>query len=145
MSWLIRKETDAGKDWRQEKETTEDEMVGYHHWLNWHEFEQALEDGKRQGSLVCCSPWSRTQLSNWTDLKAKPYSGDAVHRAETSEDTRERVAFYKPRREDSEDTKLMDTLILNSQPQYCQKIHFCCLSHQFVVTLLCVHAAKSLL
>jgi len=36
---------------------TEDEMVGWHHQLNEHEFEQALRDGKRQGSLVCCSPW----------------------------------------------------------------------------------------
>ena len=36
---------------------TEDEMVGWHHWLNGHEFEQILGDGERQGSLVCCSPW----------------------------------------------------------------------------------------
>ena len=45
-SWLIRKDPDAGKDWRQEeKGMTEDEMVGWHHWLNGHEFEQALGDG----------------------------------------------------------------------------------------------------
>ena len=57
-SWLIRKDPDAGKDWRQkEKGTTEDEMVGWHHQLNGHEFEQALGDGKGQGSLVCCNPW----------------------------------------------------------------------------------------
>ena len=57
-SWLIRKDPDAGKDWRQEeKETTEDEMVGWHHWLNGHEFEQALGVGEGQGSLMCCSPW----------------------------------------------------------------------------------------
>ena len=44
-SWLIRKDPDAGKDWRQEeKGTTEDEMVGWHHWLDGHEFEQALGD-----------------------------------------------------------------------------------------------------
>ena len=53
---LIRKNTDAGKDWRQEKGMTEDEMVGWHHWLNGHEFEQAPGDGEGQGSLVCCSP-----------------------------------------------------------------------------------------
>ena len=63
-------DSDAGKDWRQEeKGTTEDEMVGGHHWLNGHEFEQALGDGEKQGSLACCSPWGHkesTWLSNWT-------------------------------------------------------------------------------
>ena len=62
-SWLIRKGPDAGKDWRQEeKGKTEDEMVGRHHRLNGHEFEQALEDGEGQGSLVCCSPWGCKEL-----------------------------------------------------------------------------------
>ena len=57
-SWLIGKDPDAGKDWRQEeKGMTEDEMVGWHHRLNGHEFEQALEDSEGWGSLVCCSPW----------------------------------------------------------------------------------------
>ena len=56
-SWLIRKDPDAGKDWRPEKGMTEDEMVGWHHQLNGHEFEQALGVGVGQGSLVCCSPW----------------------------------------------------------------------------------------
>jgi len=52
------KDSDARKDWRQEeKETTEDEMVGWHHQLSGYEFEQAPEDGKGQGSLACCSPW----------------------------------------------------------------------------------------
>ena len=54
-SRLIRRD-DAGKDWRQ-KRTTEDEMVGWHHRLNGHEFEQVLRDSEGQGSLVCCSPW----------------------------------------------------------------------------------------
>ena len=70
-NWLIRKDPDAGKDWRQEdKGTTEDEMVGWHHWLNGHEFEQAQGIGDGQGGLMCCSPWghSQTQLSNWTEL-----------------------------------------------------------------------------
>ena len=54
---------DAGKDWRQEeKGMTEDEMVGWHHWLNGHEFEQALEDGEGQGSLACCSSWDHKEL-----------------------------------------------------------------------------------
>ena len=58
-NWLTGKDPDAGKDWRQEeKGTTEDEMVGWHHWLNGHESEQApgVDDG--QGSLACCSSWS---------------------------------------------------------------------------------------
>ena len=57
-SQLIRKDPDAGKDWRQEKKgTTEDEIVGWHHQLNGHEFEQAPKVGDGQGSLACCSPW----------------------------------------------------------------------------------------
>ena len=59
-NWLIRKDPDAGKDWRQEeKGTIEDEMVGWHQQLNGHEFEQALGDGDGQGGLACCSPSSR--------------------------------------------------------------------------------------
>ena len=54
---LIGIDPDAGKDWRQvEKGVTEDEMVGWHHQLNGHEFEQAAGDGKGPGSLACCSP-----------------------------------------------------------------------------------------
>ena len=56
-SWLIGKDPDTGKDWRQEeKETTEDEMVRWHHQLNGHEFKQTPGDDEGQGSLVCCSP-----------------------------------------------------------------------------------------
>ena len=56
-NWLTGKDPDAGKDWRQEeKGTAEDEMVGWHHWLNGHEFEQAPGVGDGQGSLACCSP-----------------------------------------------------------------------------------------
>ena len=56
-SWLIGKDPDAGKDWRQEeKGKTENEMVWWHHWLNAHEFEQALGDGEGQGSQVCYIP-----------------------------------------------------------------------------------------
>ena len=60
--WLIGKDPDAGKDWRQdEKEMTEDEMVGWHHQLDGHEFEQALGVGDGQGSLVCCNPWGHKE------------------------------------------------------------------------------------
>ena len=66
-SWLISKDPDAGKDWGQkEKQMTEDEMVGWHHRLNGHEFEQALGDGERQGSLAFCNPW-RCKESNMTE------------------------------------------------------------------------------
>ena len=71
-NWLIGKEPDAGKDWRQEeKGTTEDEMVGWHHRFYGHEFEQALGVGDGQGRLVCCSPWGPkcwTWPSDWTVL-----------------------------------------------------------------------------
>ena len=61
-SRLIWKYPDAGKDWKyEEKGVTEDEMVGWDHRLNGHEFEQALGDGEGQGSLVCCTPWSRKE------------------------------------------------------------------------------------
>ena len=57
-SWLIRKDPDAEKYWKQEeKGMTEDKMVVWHHWLNGHDFEQALVDGEGQRSLACCSPW----------------------------------------------------------------------------------------
>ena len=56
-NWLLRKDPDAGKDGRQENGTTKDEMVGWHHWLDGHEYEQAPGDGDGQGGLVCCSPW----------------------------------------------------------------------------------------
>ena len=57
-NWLIWKDPDAGKDWRQEeKGMAENEMVGWHHWVNGHEFEQAPGVADGQGSLACCSPW----------------------------------------------------------------------------------------
>ena len=73
-SWLLRKDPDAGKDWRQEeKGMTKDEMAEWHHRLNAHEFEQAHDDGEGQGSLACCSPWGHkefdmTEQLNWTEL-----------------------------------------------------------------------------
>ena len=77
-SWVIRKDSDAGKDWRrEEKGTTEDEMTGRHHRFHGHEFEQALRVGVGQGSPECCSPWGckvsdMTEQLNWTNsLKLK--------------------------------------------------------------------------
>ena len=72
---LIGKDPDAGKDWKQEKGTTEDEIVGWHHQLNRHEFEQDLGVGDGQGSLACCSLWGHkesdmTEQLNWAELNA---------------------------------------------------------------------------
>ena len=66
--WLIWKDPDAGKDWRQEeKGLTEDEMVGWHHWLYGYEFKQAPGVGDGPGSLACCYPLEATEL-NWSPL-----------------------------------------------------------------------------
>jgi len=71
-NWLIWKHPDAGKDWRQEeKGTIEDEMVGWHHWLNGHEFEEALGVGDGKGGLhaaVHGVAKSWTRLNNWTEM-----------------------------------------------------------------------------
>ena len=57
-SWLIEKDPDAGRDWRQEKKgMTEDEMAGWYHWLSGHEFEQTQRESEGHGSLACCSSW----------------------------------------------------------------------------------------
>ena len=66
-SWLIEKDPDAGKNRRQEKGTTRDEMVGCHHQLNGHDLEQAPRDGEGQGGLACCSPSGCKRVGyNWT-------------------------------------------------------------------------------
>ena len=65
-NWLIRRDPDTGKDsgW-EEKGMTEDEMVGWHHWLNGREFESTLGIGDRQGGLVCCNLWGRRVRHDW--------------------------------------------------------------------------------
>ena len=69
-SCLIGKDPDAGKHRGQEqKGSTEDKMVGWHHRLNGHEFEQAPGDSEEQGSLVCCSPWGCKELEKIEQLK----------------------------------------------------------------------------
>ena len=83
-SWLTGKDPDVGKDWgKGKKEATEYEMVGWHHWLNGHEFEQTQGDGEGQGSLACCSPQGQKESDtteqlnnhqhfyNWSKLQAK--------------------------------------------------------------------------
>ena len=86
-SWLIWKEPGAGKDWRWEKGMTEDEMVGWHHWLNGHEFEQTPGVGDGQGDLTCCSPCglknlNMTEQLNWTEPNL-PFSSANISKALT--------------------------------------------------------------
>ena len=90
-SWLIWKDSDDGKDWRQEeKGTTEDETVGWHHQCNVHEFEWTPGVGDGQGGLVCCSPWGHkesdtTERLNWTkwiDLTEKGRLGHCTENTE---------------------------------------------------------------
>ena len=72
-SWLIGKDSDAGRDWGQEeKGTTEDEMAGWYHWLDGHDFEWTPGVGDGQGGLVCCNSWGHkesdtTEWHNWTE------------------------------------------------------------------------------
>ena len=72
-NWLLGKDPDSWKNWRQEeKGMTEDEMVGWHHWLKGHEFEQVPGVGDGKGSLACCSPWGpkesdMTEWLNWAE------------------------------------------------------------------------------
>ena len=62
-SQLLGKDPDAGKDWGQEeKAAAEEEMVGWHHWLDGHGFEQTPGDSEGWGSLACCSPWGHKEL-----------------------------------------------------------------------------------
>ena len=80
-NWLTGKDPDAGQNWRREEEqTAEDEMVGWHHWLDGHEFEWTLGVGDGLRSLECWSPWGRKELDTtewlkWTELKAPEIEG----------------------------------------------------------------------
>ena len=87
--WLIGKDPDAGKDWRQEeKGTTEDEMVGWYHWLNGQGFRWTPGVGDGQGGLACCSPWGckesdTTERLNWTELNAVDWVVPTPNRDQT--------------------------------------------------------------
>ena len=72
-SWLVGKDPDAGRDWGQEKGTTEDKMAWWHHRPNGHEFEWTSGVGDAQGDLACCDSWGHkesdtTEWLNWTEL-----------------------------------------------------------------------------
>ena len=76
-SWLTGKDSDAGRDWGQEEEgTTEDEIAGWHHRPDGHEFEWTPRVGDGQGGVVCCDSWGRkesatTERLNWTELNTR--------------------------------------------------------------------------
>ena len=88
-SWLIGKDSDAGRDCRQEQKwTTEDELAGWHHWLDGLESEWTPGVGDRQGGLACCDSWGRkesdtTEWLNWTEpnqfIKIAVLSRNRVH------------------------------------------------------------------
>ena len=85
-NWLIGKDPEAGKDWRQEeKGTTEDEMAGWHHWLDRRESEWTLGVGDGQGGLACCDSWGRKELDttewlNCTELRDMAVLIPILHR-----------------------------------------------------------------
>ena len=80
--WLIGKDSDAGRDWGQERKgTTEDEMAGWHHRLNGHEFEWTLGVSNGQGGLACCNSWGRRVEHNWvTELNWTECLNQFTHR-----------------------------------------------------------------
>ena len=76
-SWLIGKDPDAGKNWRQEeKGMTEDKMFGWLHWLSGHKFKKVIGDGEEQGSLACYSPWGHKELdiTEWLKNNSNIYN-----------------------------------------------------------------------
>ena len=105
-SWLIGKDSDAGRDWGQEeKGTTEDEMAGWHHRLDGQEFGWTLGVGDGQGGLVCCNSWGHkesdtTERLNWTELMAalasqwKSWIAGTDHMASKTK-TIYHLAFYR--------------------------------------------------
>ena len=83
-SWLIGKDPDAGKDWGQEEKVViVDEMVGWNHRLNEHEFAQTQGDSEGQGSLRCRSPWvcKQSDITEWLDNRNKHPNGRKLRRA----------------------------------------------------------------
>ena len=79
-SWLSGKDSDAGMDWGQEKGTTEDEMAGWHHWLDGRESEWILGLGDGQGGLACCDSWGLKELDT-TELNWWIYNFVVIHKA----------------------------------------------------------------
>ena len=121
-SSFIGKDSDAEKDWRQEeKRPTEDEMVGWHHWLNGHEFEQALGDGEGQGSLACCRPWGckESDMTEWTTRTFEvevPVSTRGV--AVITEVSTRRQHFHLPASGSSDNQSLRESVFLGCELEW---------------------------
>ena len=98
-----------GKDWRQEdKGAREDGMVGWHHWLNGCEFEQAPGDGEGQGRLACCRPWGHkesTRLSDWRRRTTTPLIWCEDYQEGLGKDSKKQLVFIWSRHSLSQDTK----------------------------------------
>ena len=77
--WLIGKDSEAGKDWGQEKGVTRNEMVGWRHWLNGHESEQAPGDSEGQGNLACCSLWGHKESDTTEQQQLMCYSTNLIY------------------------------------------------------------------
>ena len=84
QSWLVGKDSDAGRDWGQEeKGMTEDEMAGWHHWVDGREFRWTPGVGDGQGGLACCNSWGRkesdmTEWLNWTESYGRVIAPDSI-------------------------------------------------------------------
>ena len=124
-NWLSVKDPNAGKDWRQEaKGMTEDDMVGWHHWLDRHEFEWApgFDDG--QGSLASCSPWGckvsdtteRLNRTDWMDALQGPLSGSWVQNV---------LMLWAIKKECWTHFLLMGSLEPGRQPPVLHRAHIC--------------------
>ena len=132
-SWLIGKDPDAGKDsGQEEKGMIEDEVVGWHHWLNGHEFEQTLGDGEGQGNLACCGPWGHRVGHDWATEQQDetPESWELADSLSASLSlsfchvtTQGGCLCLQLRKSVSEEPDHAVTLILNFQPKNYEKIH----------------------
>jgi len=103
--WLIGKDSDAGRDWGQEEEgMTEDEMAGWHYWLDGREFEWTPGDGDGQGGLACCYSWGGKRVRhdwatelNWERIcSKKEYANNPVHIQEEYFLRQVHSKFWKP-------------------------------------------------
>ena len=112
-SWFTGKDPDAGKDWRQEeKETTEDETVGWLHRFNGHDLGQAPRDGEGQGDLACCSPWGHKEsdMTWWlNNNKARSSPMSPYH---YTQNTGREVWLKSPRFKETSDAEETTWLVL---------------------------------
>ena len=128
-NWLIGKHCDAGKDWRQEKGTTEDEMVGWHCRLNGYEFEQAPWVGNGQGSLACCSPWGHkvsdtNERLNWTEFRQLYKVGTIILILHVRKQTQTRVNLSKVKKPVSGRQNFVPRQSISSQVHVCYQYCF---------------------